>query len=187
MNLLTGQQFPLRRNDGTELGTIRMGLGWDPVYVAGTAHEVDLDASALLFAGDGIVDVSFYGQLISRDGSVRHRGDNLTGEGDGDDEIIIVDLTRVPEYVTSIVFVVTSYGGHTFEEISNAFCRLVDVATDQELANFTLRGGLPFTGMVMAAVHRASGEWVLEAVGAGISAKHPSEAAQQVAAMLAAP
>ncbi len=184
MNLLKGQQVVLRRDDGTALTTIRMGVGWDPVYVSGSAPEVDLDASALMFAGDAIVDAAYYGQLISRDGSVRHRGDNLTGEGDGDDEVVVVDLTRVPDPVTAIVFVVTSYGGHTFEQISNAFCRLVDVATEAELANYTLRGGIPFTGMVMAIVHRTEGDWILEAIGEGIAAKHPSEAAARAAAFL---
>jgi stress response protein SCP2 len=165
-----------------------MGLGWDPVEKRGMfgsrSADVDLDASAVLFADNNLVDVAYYGQLASKDGSIRHQGDNLTGEGAGDDEVIMVDLTRIPPHVSSIVFIVTSYRGHTFEQVKNAFCRLVDSTSQAELARFTLQGGMPFTGMVMAKVYRVGGEWKLQAIGEGIQAKHAGEAAPQLTRFL---
>lgn len=150
---------------GVALTYIQMGLGWDPVEKRGMfgsrSADVDLDASAVLFADNNLVDVAYYGQLASKDGSIRHQGDNLTGEGAGDDEVIMVDLTRIPPHVSSIVFIVTSYRGHSFEQVKNAFCRLVDSTSQAELARFTLQGGMPFTGMVMAKVYRVGGEWKL--------------------------
>src|SRR4051794_35356923 len=112
---------------------VRMGLGWDPIKKRGMFGsreiEVDLDASAIMFADQQPVDVAFYNNLRSKDGSILHTGDNVTGQGDGDDESIIVDLSRVPAHVTTIFFAVTSYSGHTFQQIENAFCRLVDETT----------------------------------------------------------
>ncbi len=98
--------------------------------------------------------------------------------------MILVDLTRIPPHISTIVFIVTSYRGHTFEQVKNAFCRLVDTTSSAELARFTLQGGMPFTGMVMAKVYRVGGEWKLQAIGEGIQAKHAGEAAPQLARFL---
>lgn len=125
----------------------------------GREAEIDLGASALIFAEHQLVAAAFYGQLTSKDGAVRHQGDNLTGEGEGDDEVIAVNLTRLPAHVTAVVFVVTSYAGHTFERVRNAFWRLVDDATNTELARAKLRVGGAHTGMVVAKVRRAEGVW----------------------------
>jgi stress response protein SCP2 len=162
-----------------------MGLGWDPIKSRGMfgnrTPDIDLDASAVLFADQHIVDVCYYGQLASKDGSIRHQGDNLTGEGEGDDEVINVDITRIPPHVTTVLFIVTSYRGHTFDLLSNAFCRLVDDTTNAELARYTLQGtGLRYTGMVMAKIMRVGGEWKLQALGEPMQAKHPGEAAPQL-------
>ncbi|WP_305094965.1 TerD family protein [Prescottella sp. R16] len=185
VSLAKGQKVNLRKDGGVDLTMVRMGLGWDPVEKRGMfgsrAVDIDLDASAILFADDQIVDVCYYGQLRSKDGSIMHRGDNLTGAGDGDDEVVDVDLTRIPPYVTTIVFIVTSYKGQTFEQVQNAFCRLIDATTNSELARYTLHGGMPFTGMVMAKVFRGPDGWKLQAIGDGIQAKHPGEAAPQLA------
>ena len=136
---------------------VRMGLGWDAIKKGGffgsREVDVDLDASAVLFAGGQVADLAFYNNLVTKDGSIQHMGDNRTGEGDGDDEVVAVDLTRVPVHVDTIIFVVTSYQGQTFEQIQNAFCRLID-HQDGELARYTLTGGMPFTGMVMAKIYR---------------------------------
>jgi stress response protein SCP2 len=133
-----------------------------------------------MLADRNVNDVVYYGQLNAKDGSITHKGDNLTGEGEGDDEVIVVDLTRVPQHVTGIVFTVTSYRGQTFEQVANAFCRLVDNTTNTELARFTLQGGMPFTGLVMAKVYRQGSEWKLQAIGDGIQAKHAGEAVKQL-------
>lgn len=189
VSLVKGQKVTLRKDGGVALTFLRMGLGWDPVKKSGLfgsrSANVDLDASAVMFADQNIVDVVYYGQLTAKDGSVRHQGDNLTGDGDGDDEVILVDLTRVPPHVNTVMFIVTSYRGHTFEQVQNAFCRLVDGTTNDELARYTLQGGMPFTGMVMAKVYRQGSEWKLQAIGEGMQAKHPGEAAPQLGRFLA--
>ncbi|TFI43268.1 stress protein [Rhodococcus sp. 1R11] len=189
VSLSKGQKVTLRKDGGVALTVIRMGLGWDPVTTpkkgglfggGGRAANIDLDASAIMLADRNVNDVVYYGQLNAKDGSITHKGDNLTGEGEGDDEVIVVDLTRVPQHVTGIVFTVTSYRGQTFEQVANAFCRLVDNTTNTELARFTLQGGMPFTGLVMAKVYRQGSEWKLQAIGDGIQAKHAGEAVKQL-------
>ncbi|MDH6284133.1 TerD family protein [Prescottella agglutinans] len=184
VSLTKGQKVSLRKDGGVALTMVTMGLGWDPIEKRGMfgsrAVDIDLDASAVLIADNQIVDVCYYGQLRSKDGSILHEGDNLTGAGDGDDEVMRVDLTRVPPYVNTVIFLVTSYKGHTFEQVKNAFCRLVDSTTNSELARYTLQGGMPYTGMVMAKVFRGADGWKLQAIGEGIAAKHPGEAAPQL-------
>ncbi|MEU7763510.1 TerD family protein [Nocardia sp. NPDC049190] len=179
VSLTKGQRVTLRK-EGTALTFVKMGLGWDPVRSRGMfgnrTVDIDLDASVILFADTNPVDVAYYGQLISKDGSIRHQGDNLTGEGEGDDEVILVDLTRIPAHVTTLVFIVTSYKGHTFEQVQNAFCRLVDGVNNSELARYTLAGGMPFTAMAMAKLFRVGNDWKLQALGEGFPAKHPGEA-----------
>lgn len=185
VSLQKGQRVSLKKDGGVALTLIQMGLGWDPVESKGMfgrrTPDIDLDASAVMFADTQIADVAYYGQLVSKDGSVRHQGDNLTGAGEGDDEVIVVDLTRVPAHISTLLFIVTSYSEHTFDMLQNAFCRLVDATTNSELARYTLTGaGLRYTGMVMAKVYRQDGEWKLQAVGEPMMAKHPGEAAPQL-------
>ncbi|UFS98357.1 TerD family protein [Nocardia huaxiensis] len=184
VDLGKGQKVTLRKDGGVALTRIRMGLGWDPVTRGGLfgrrAVEIDLDAWVALFAGQTLIDACYYNQLQSKDGSIRHQGDNRTGEGEGDDEVINVDLTRVPAHITSLLFVVTSYEGQTFEQVSNAYCRLVDDTTGAELARFSLTGGMRFTAMAMAEVWRVGGDWKLRAIGDGFNAKHPGEATPQL-------
>ncbi len=179
-----GQQVSLRDMRKGDLAMVKMALGWDPMRVHGPRGlrdlEIDLDASALLFIGQNLVDVAFYQQLSSRDGSVRHSGDNLTGEGRGDDEVISVDLARLPQQISSVVFVVSSYAGHTFERVRNAYWRLVDGGTNVELARGNLRAGGSHTGMVVAKVDRDGNSWRLTAIGAPIQAGHPVEAVPHV-------
>lgn len=188
VNLQKGQRVTLRKEGGTALTFVKMGLGWDPVQTrsmfGNRTVDIDLDASVIMFADGNPADFAYYGQLSSKDGSVRHQGDNLTGEGEGDDEVILVDLTRVPAHVTTLLFIVTSYKGHTFEQVKNAFCRLVDGSNNAELARYTLAGGMPFTAMAMAKVYRAGAEWKLQALGEGFQAKHPGEAIPQLGRFL---
>ncbi|GAB2563301.1 TerD family protein [Nocardia heshunensis] len=185
--LKTGDTVALRRQ-GTDLTFVKMGLGWDPVHVQhkwGTRPvEIDLDASALVYAGNDLIDVAYFSQLVTKDGAIRHSGDNLTGEGKGDDEVITVDLTRVGSHVTAIVFVITSYAGHTFERVRNSFWRLIDGTTSTELTRSNLSAGGAHTGMVVAKVHREDGIWKVQALGHPIQASHPVEAAAQVAPFL---
>ena len=185
VSLQKGQRVSLRKEDGVALTMVRMGLGWDPIkkrsMFGSREIEIDLDASALMFADQQPVDVIFFNNLTSKDGSVQHLGDNRTGAGDGDDESIMVDLTRLPAHVTAVVFIVTSYEGQTFEQVENAFCRLVDQSNNGELARYTLGGGGAFTGMVMAKVFREGGNWKLQAIGEGMQARTPIDALPQMA------
>ncbi|QHC24008.1 TerD family protein [Streptomyces sp. GS7] len=172
VNMSKGQKVSLSKSDGGALSVVRMGLGWQAARRKGflarlTAREIDLDASAVLFAGKQPMDVVFFQHLVSDDGSVRHTGDNLvggSGQGD-DDESVLVDLQRVPAHVDQIVFTVNSFTGQTFQEVENAFCRLVDETNGQELARYTLSGGGAHTAQVMAKVFRADGGWQMAALG----------------------
>lgn len=183
VSLAKGQRVTLRKDGGVALTAVRMGLGWDPVkkgFFGSRAVDIDLDAWVAMFAGRNLVDVAYYGQLTSKDSSIRHQGDNLVGGGQGDDEVIQVDLTRVSQRVDTLLFIVTSYQGHTFEQVRNAFCRLVDGTTGTELARFTLSGGMPFTALAMAKLYRSGGDWKMQAIGDGFQAKHPGEAVPQL-------
>jgi stress response protein SCP2 len=110
-------------------------------------------------------------------GSVVHLGDNTSGVGEGDDEVVTVDLGKVYEKVDTIVLFVSSYQGHTLEWIANAYCRLV-VDDEVELARFRLTGGVPETGVVMAKLFRNGDQWRLRAIGEGIAVKVPSESVE---------
>ncbi|GGZ43478.1 export associated protein [Streptomyces inusitatus] len=160
VNMTKGQAISLRKSDGNTLTAVRMGLGWQAATRRGLfgrrARQIDLDASAVLFAGEQPVDVVFFRHLVSDDGSVKHTGDNLVGGAGsgGDDEAILVDLSRVPSHVDQIVFTVNSFTGQTFQQVKNAFCRIVDETTGQETARYTLDGGGDCTAQIMAKVHR---------------------------------
>jgi tellurium resistance protein TerZ len=168
VNMTKGQRISLEKPGG-QLTLVRMGLGWDAVKKKGLfgsrEREIDLDASCVLYADGRLADVVYFGKLTSDDGAVRHTGDNLTGAGDGDDESVIVDLNRVPVHVSSLVFTVSSFNGQTFNEVANAFCRLVDETNGAELARFELSGGGQHTGMVMAKVYRHGPAWKMAAIG----------------------
>ncbi|ARQ68354.1 TerD family protein [Streptomyces marincola] len=171
LNLSKGQAISLAKSDGGSLSAVRMGLGWQAAPRRGLfgsrSREVDLDASAVLFADRQPVDVVFFQHLVSDDGSVRHTGDNLVGGAGqgGDDEAILVDLQRVPVHVDQILFTVNSFTGQTFAEVQNAFCRLVDETNGQELARYTLTGGGQYTAQLMAKVHRQGEGWQMTAIG----------------------
>ncbi|MEU9501084.1 TerD family protein [Streptomyces sp. NPDC048196] len=171
VNLSKGQGISLQKSDGGTLTAVRMGLGWRSAPRRGLfgrrTKEIDLDASAVLFAGKQPIDVVFFQHLVSDDGAVRHTGDNLVGGAGqgGDDEAILVDLARLPVHIDQIVFTVNSFTGQTFAEVEDAFCRLVDESTGQELARYTLTGGGDYTAQVMAKVHRVGDGWKMTAIG----------------------
>ncbi|MFC9893943.1 TerD family protein [Nocardia sp. NPDC127579] len=169
------------------LAFVTMALGWDPArgrWLVGGKPDIDLNAAALLFAGDAIADVVYHEQLMSQDGSVRLLGDNTTGEGEGDLEVITVDLTRLPERVSAVFFIVTSYTGQAFGQIDNAYCRLVDGIADQEFARYELDGGRGATGFVLGKLLRTTQGWVYHEIGVTLAAKHPVEAVPQLAQFL---
>ncbi|MCD4526157.1 TerD family protein [Nocardioides sp. cx-173] len=178
IELTQGQELPLTTPDGRPLGRIQVGLGWDKIPTAGVigtgAPDVDLDASAVQFAGKRLFDLAFYNNLATRDGSVVHRGDNKTGTGEGDDEVIDVDLARVYGPVDTIVLLVSSYQGHSLTWVDRAYVRIVD-EEGVELARYRLTAGVPETGVVMAKLVRTGTGWTLVAIGKGIAVKVPTE------------
>ena len=174
ISLQKGQKISLEKEAGGGLVHIVMGLGWDSVkkggllggLFGGGGDSVDLDASCLLFDDQGnLVDVAWFRQLRSRDGSVQHTGDNRTGEGEGDDEQIRVDLTAVPGNVKSLVFTVNNYTGQDFSGVQNAFCRILNGANNAEIARYDLSCQGSHTAMIMAKVYRHGGEWKMHAIG----------------------
>lgn len=184
IELTRDQEMVLARDDGTSLGRLTMGLGWDKKPGAGFigtgAPDVDLDASAVQYAGEQLFDLAFFNHLETRDGSVTHLGDNISGRGDGDDEQITVDLAKVFPRVDTMLFLVSSYQGHTLDWIDNAYCRLVD-DHDVELARLTLTEGVPRTGLVMAKLFRDGAGWRLRAIGQGVAVTVPTEAIETLA------
>lgn len=176
VNLSKGQKLSLTKSSGGTLTRVRMGLGWDAAKKKGffgkRDQEIDLDASGLLFDGSGqLVDVVWFNQLGSKDGSVVHTGDNRTGAGDGDDESIVVELTRVPANVATIVFTVNSFTGQDFSQIESAFCRLVDETDGSEIARYELTGSGTHNAQVMAKVSRDGAGWSMTAIGAPTSGR----------------
>jgi tellurium resistance protein TerD len=156
------------------LTAVLVGLGWDVRTTTGT--DFDLDASALLLNSSGKVvsdqHFVFFNNLKSPDGSVEHTGDNLTGEGEGDDETILVDLSKVPPQCDKIVFPVSIHladeRGQTFGQVSNAFIRVVNQADGQELARYDLsEDASTETAMIFGEVYRYNAEWKFRAVGQG--------------------
>ena len=156
------------------LSRVLIGLGWDARTTDGT--EFDLDASAFLLASTGRVrtdaDFIFYNNLRAADGSVEHAGDNRTGEGEGDDEALTVDLDRVPAEIARIAVAVTIHEGETrrqsFGMVSNAFIRVVNDATGREIARYDLsEDASTETAMIFGEVYRHNGEWKFRAVGQG--------------------
>ena len=172
VSLSKGQKINLEKEGGGALGKVTMGLGWDAIKTKGflgfgsKSEAVDLDASVVMFdEGNRPVDVIWFRQLRSKDGSVVHTGDNRTGAGDGDDEQINVDLNAVPATVKSLVFTVNSFTGQTFSQVENAYCRLVDANNGQEVARFNLSVQGPHSAQIMAKVYRHNGAWKMHAIG----------------------
>jgi tellurium resistance protein TerZ len=177
VSLTKGQRISLEKSDGSSLTSVTMGLGWDVAKRKGLLGKlsgggIDLDASCMLFdAGGQLVDQVWFRQLQSRDGSIVHTGDNRTGAGDGDDESLHVDLARVSAQVQSLVFVVNNFTGESFAQVENAFCRMVDRTTGQEVARYDLSAQGNHTAQIMTKVYRHGGSWKLHAIGQNCSGR----------------
>lgn len=173
VSLTKGQNVVLNQ-DGTPLADVTVGLGWDALPTAGT--DFDLDASAIV-CGPGQRVLSdahfvFYNNLASPDGAVRHTGDNLTGESEGDDERILIDLDRLGEDTAQVVFTVSIHDaerrGQNFGQVSDAFIRVVDNLTGREMCRYELSyDAAGETAMVFGALYRRGGEWKFRAIGQG--------------------
>lgn len=164
VSLQKNQTVSLVKGGAPLLSQVKMGLGWEPAF---RGKDIDLDASVIAYGPNrNHLDSCYFGKLAILGGSVKHSGDNLTGEGAGDDETIVVDLGRLPAEATGLVFTVNSFTGQKFNEVAKAYCRLLDARTGEELVRFDLTGAEPQTGVIMAKLIRQfSGEWEMTAVG----------------------
>ena len=197
VNLQKGQKVNLKKSDGQALSRIRIGLGWDPVeqkkgglfgsIFGGSAPDIDCDASVIVCKGgrlSGKKDVVYFGNLKHSSGAIVHTGDNLTGEGDGDDEQILVDLTAVPQDYDKLVFVVNIYDCESrkqdFGMIANAFIRICDERTGEEFCRYNLSESYAgMTAMIFGEIYRHNGEWKFNAIGQGTKDKGLNELARR--------
>ncbi len=191
ISLVKGQKVSLSK-DGTKLSRVFMGLGWDVAQsggflksLFGGGDDIDLDASCLVFdENNQLLDAIFYNNLKGLNGLIVHTGDNRTGAGDGDDEVIKVDLGRLPPAVKNMVFIVSSYQGQTFDKIANAYCRVVDETTGKELVKFNISDTGSHTGLIMAKVYLHNNEWKIHAVGEKTGGRTPADMLPAVVAPL---
>ncbi|MCD9879080.1 TerD family protein [Streptomyces guryensis] len=170
VNLQKNQTVSLVKGGRPLLSQVKMGLGWEPAY---GGKDIDLDASVIAYGPQrNHIDSCYFGKLSILNGAIKHSGDNLTGEGGGDDEVIVVDLGRIPQDATGLVFTVNSFSGQKFTEVAKAYCRLLDAATGEELVRFDLTNAEPQTGVMMAKLIRQfSGEWEMTAMGDFVKAR----------------
>ncbi|WP_326782584.1 TerD family protein [Streptomyces longwoodensis] len=170
VSLQKNQTVSLMKGGRPLLSQVRMGLGWEPAY---RGKDIDLDASVIAYGPQrNHIDSCYFGKLTIVNGAIRHSGDNLTGEGGGDDEAITVDLGRLPQDVTGLVFTVNSFSGQKFTEVAKAYCRLLDATTGEELVRFDLTSAEAQTGVLMAKLIRQfSGEWEMTALGDFVKAR----------------
>ena len=174
INLTKGQKVDLTKgNPG--LKKLMVGLGWD-VNAFDSGVDFDLDAAAFMLDDNGRCPTEkefiFYGNLTHPSESIKHMGDNLTGEGEGDDEQIFVDLTKIPANVSKVAFTVTIYEaesrGQNFGQVSNSFIRIVDESTGQELIHYDLGEDFSIeTAVVVGELYKHNGEWKFNAIGSG--------------------
>ena len=191
VSLQKGQKVNLSK-DNAGLAKVIVGLGWDEAKPSGgggggffatlfgggaaTTHQaIDCDASAIMLKNGKFVDrtdLVYFGNLKHKSGTVNHMGDNLTGEGEGDDEQIVIDLSRVPAEYDKIVIVVNIYQAvqrkQHFGMIENAFIRLVDARNNKEMCKYNLTENYSgMTAMIFGAIYRHNGEWKFNAMGNG--------------------
>ncbi|MET7697802.1 TerD family protein [Streptomyces sp. NPDC005485] len=164
VSLQKNQTVSLVKGGRPLLSQVKMGLGWEPAF---RGKDIDLDASVIAYGPQrNHIDSCYFGKLSIVGGAIKHSGDNLTGEGGGDDEVIVVDLGRLPQEVTGLVFTVNSFSGQKFTEVAKAYCRLIDATTGEELVRFDLTNAEAQTGVMMAKlIKQFSGEWDMTAMG----------------------
>ena len=174
INLSKGQKVDLTKGNPGLKNTM-VGLGWD-VNAYDSGEAFDLDAAAFVCDASGKCpsekEFIFYGNLEHSSGSIKHMGDNLTGEGEGDDEQIQIDLSKIPPNIDKIAFTVTIYDADSrnqnFGQVSNAFIRIVDESNNTELIRFDLGEDFSIeTAVVVGELYRNAGEWKFNAIGSG--------------------
>ena len=197
ISLTKGQKINLKKDNGAALSKLMIGLGWDPVeqssgggggffssLFSSAPDNIDCDAFVIMCKGgmltDWDADCVYFGNTEHKTGAVQHMGDNLTGDGDGDDEQIMVNLDRVPADYDKLIFAVNIYKctdrKQHFGMIANAFIRIVDQATGQEFCKYNLSEKYDgMTAMIFGEVYRYKGEWKFNAIGQGTKDTSVSE------------
>ncbi len=187
---LTKHQSVSLTKMSSALSKVDIGLGWDPVSsgsgggffgkLLGGGGSIDLDASCILLdANNQLIENVWFMRLKSKCRSVIHHGDNLTGEGDGDDEVITVDLKQLPANVSTLAFTVNSFRGQTFNQVANAFCRVVD-SNKKELVRYNLTEQGGHTGVFIASLSRNHGDWTFKAHGIAINGRTVKDMIPQI-------
>lgn len=185
INLVKGQKIDLTKHN-SGLSKILVGLGWDAatkkkggllssLFGGGQNQNIDIDASVFMLTDNKLKyksDLIYFGNLKSKDGGVIHTGDNLTGDGDGDDEQIIVDLSKIPASINKLVFVTNIYDcvkrNQNFGMVKNAFVRVADYNKNENIAIYNLTENYNgYTALIVAEVYRHEGEWKFAAIGEG--------------------
>ncbi len=184
VSLTKYQSVSLVKSGRPPLTAVRMGLGWEPAY---RGSSIDLDASVIAFdANRKQMAACWFMKKSILKGAIEHSGDNLTGEGAGDDEVINVDLGRLPAEVTGLVFVVNSFTGQKLNAVAKAYCRLLEGRSgENELVRYDLTNAEARTGVVMCKlVRQFSGEWHMTAIGEFVDGKTVKAMAKPSAALL---
>ncbi|MBQ9279933.1 MAG: TerD family protein [Clostridia bacterium] len=172
VNLTKGQGVNLKK-EAPNLRRLMIGLGWDPVK-SFLGRAIDIDASVICIDEKGkFLDVVYYGNLTHRSGAIKHMGDNLTGEGDGDDEQITIDLERLPANIAKCSIIINIYSAYSrnqhFGKVRNCFVHADDMDTRKELVRYNVDGNFDgLTGIFVADVYRYNGEWRFKAIGEGV-------------------
>ena len=183
VNLKKGQGIDLRK-EAPNLQRVLVGLGWDPVKSGGfwaKAPDIDVDGSVICIDENGRKEnVVYYGRLEHPSGSIRHYGDNLTGEGDGDDEQIEIRLGKVPDRIQKLSVIINIYKAHErrqhFGKIRNCFVHVDDLDTGKELCRYDVDGNFDGkTGIFVADLYRYKGEWRFKAIGEGVDVREISD------------
>ena len=190
VNLTKGSRVSLVKENGVKLTKIAVGLGWDAakpkngffnkIFGENQSDSIDLDASCICFNEDKkVVDTVWFRQLKSRDKAIIHSGDNRTGDGDGDDETITVDLNKLDPSIKSLIFTVNSFTGQNFNQVENAGCRVYDALTGEVFAQYNLSQKGSHTGLIMLKVYQHNGEWKINAIGEVLNGRVPQELENQ--------
>ncbi len=172
VKLTKGQGVNLKK-EAPNLKRVLIGLGWDPVKSL-FGSDMDIDASVICIDENGQYEsVVYYGELKHRSGAIKHYGDNLTGDGDGDDEQIEINLDKVPENIKKLAIIINIYSAYSrrqnFGKVKNCFVHASDLDSGKELVRYDVDGNFDGkTGIFVADIYRHNGEWKFKAIGEGV-------------------
>ncbi len=168
------------KKDAPNLKKVLIGLGWDPIkksrgfFGSHSSADMDIDASVICINSEGSAEnIVYYGRLAHPSGAIKHCGDNLTGEGDGDDEQIIIYLEKVPSNIVKLSIIINIYQAYSrnqhFGDVKNCFVHADDMENDKELIRYDIDGNFDHkTGIFVADIYRYNGEWKFKAIGEGV-------------------